>query len=263
MIIAMYGLNCCSPCHLVSRFGVCPSNFGAMGDAPDPLKVWVGNLRHGLARGTLHQCLFRLRIEPLEVMVYHKNSGIATSAILVFETEGEALRAIGELDGLYQVEMQGYSTKPIAARPARKASTASSSASAPNPRFPATGLGDVGWVIRLPQRPPESANARPRAPSVPPPAWMVAAPVRRPPTGPPPQGLRAARPTQAPIKRQASRSPSPRRTAPTTSSRVRCGASPPTPPWRKHSATGAVASPPAAPKEEEAPFKVAAPSKVK
>ena len=73
----------------------------------DPLRIWLGNLSHGLSRHSLLMALAQLGMHPEEVALYHQHNGRNSAAVLRFEDAAGASAAMGRLNGLHHEGLQG------------------------------------------------------------------------------------------------------------------------------------------------------------
>ena len=78
----------------------------------DPLRIWLGNLSHGLSRHSLLMALAQLGMHPEEVALYHQHNGRNSAAVLRFEDAAGASAAMGRLNGLHHEGLQGRGRRP-------------------------------------------------------------------------------------------------------------------------------------------------------
>lgn len=189
----------------------------------DPVRVWVGNLCHGLSRQDLWMALGDMGLDPEELAVYHKDAGANSAAILRFEREEDASAAVRRLHGIRSAVLQGvHQHAPVKARFAFASAPAAGArlASAFEEPQETKGKGGQAPIITLPSQAKATDASLPR--TVPPKAGcpVVRGLVKLP-------SAAKAKPSVAPSKAPSVAVKRERGSTPTSSSRS------PTPPWRK------------------------------
>ena len=165
----MYRLHLCSStCHLAFRYRALLLM---------ACRVWLGNLAPGLPRDVLGRALSSWGFAPTDFAVFHKDNGVATSAIAAFNDVETATRLITTLNGWSDPVLQGSCNQPLKLRWARGSGAEPSNAATSSPG------GFFGGIIRLPGRPdqPPTASTRPPTPPVPCRPALVPTPPKYPP----------------------------------------------------------------------------------